>query len=95
MPMRRWLGTISVVLGATFALNCGDLNWSDLSLGTWEVSVWGAEPFVPRQQTQPPGPPLSPSDAVKKMQVPEGFHVEIVASEPDIEIGRASCRERV
>ncbi len=40
--------------------------------------------FIPRTQTKPPGPPLSPADAIKKMQVPEGFHVELVASEPDL-----------
>lgn len=42
------------------------------------------EPFIPRKQTQPPGPPLSPSDALRRMKVPEGFRVELVASEPDI-----------
>jgi glucose/arabinose dehydrogenase len=44
----------------------------------------GDEPFIPRKQTQPPGPPLSPAEAIKKMTVPEGFSVELVASEPDI-----------
>jgi putative membrane-bound dehydrogenase-like protein len=39
---------------------------------------------LPRTQTKPPGPPLSPVDAIKKMSVPEGFRVELVASEPDI-----------
>ena len=39
---------------------------------------------IPRTQSKPPGPPLSPADAIKKMQVPEGFRVELVASEPDI-----------
>jgi putative heme-binding domain-containing protein len=42
-----------------------------------------AEP-VPHGQDQPPGPPLSPAEAVKKMTVPDGFSVEVVASEPDI-----------
>lgn len=39
---------------------------------------------LPRTQTKPPGPPLSPAEAIKKMQVPEGFRVELVAAEPDI-----------
>ncbi len=39
---------------------------------------------IPRKQSKPPGPPLSPADALAKMQVPEGFHVELVASEPDL-----------
>jgi putative membrane-bound dehydrogenase-like protein len=39
---------------------------------------------IPRTQTKPPGPPLSPAEAIKKMKVPEGFRVEMVAAEPDI-----------
>lgn len=44
-----------------------------------------AQDFIPRKQTKPPGPPLSPSEALSKMVVPEGFHVEMVACEPDIQ----------
>ncbi len=43
-----------------------------------------AEPFIPRRQSQPPGPPLSPTEALAKMTVPEGFRVELVAAEPDL-----------
>lgn len=43
-----------------------------------------AEEFIPRRQDKPPGPPLSPAEAMKKMTLPEGFKVELVASEPDI-----------
>jgi putative membrane-bound dehydrogenase-like protein len=39
---------------------------------------------IPRGQSKPPGPPLSPADAIKKMTVPEGFSVELVAAEPDL-----------
>ncbi|MBW3600872.1 MAG: dehydrogenase, partial [Planctomycetes bacterium] len=39
---------------------------------------------IPRAQTEPPGPPLSPEEAIAKMVVPEGFSVELVAAEPDI-----------
>jgi putative membrane-bound dehydrogenase-like protein len=39
---------------------------------------------IPRTQTQPPGPPLAPEVALKKMTVPDGFRVELVASEPDL-----------
>jgi putative membrane-bound dehydrogenase-like protein len=39
---------------------------------------------IPHGQSEPPGPPLSPAEAIKKMQVPPGFHVELVAAEPDI-----------
>jgi putative membrane-bound dehydrogenase-like protein len=38
----------------------------------------------PHGQDQMPGPPLSPAEALKKMKVPDGFAVELVASEPDI-----------
>jgi putative heme-binding domain-containing protein len=38
----------------------------------------------PHGQDQLPGPPLSPADAIKKMKVPDGFSVELVAAEPDI-----------
>src|SRR5215831_17878682 len=38
----------------------------------------------PHGQDTVPGPPLSPAEAIKKMQVPDGFSVELVAAEPDI-----------
>lgn len=43
-----------------------------------------AQEVIPHAQDKPPGPALSPAEAIKKMQVPEGFSVELVASEPDI-----------
>jgi putative membrane-bound dehydrogenase-like protein len=39
---------------------------------------------IPHGQTQPPGPALTPKQAVEKMTVPPGFAVELVASEPDL-----------
>lgn len=39
---------------------------------------------IPRRHEKPPGPPLSAEEAVKKMVVPQGFSVEIVAKEPDV-----------
>ncbi|MCA9177524.1 MAG: hypothetical protein KDB14_23725 [Planctomycetales bacterium] len=39
---------------------------------------------IPQGQTSPPGPALSPAEAIKKMTVPEGFTVEVVASEPQL-----------
>jgi putative membrane-bound dehydrogenase-like protein len=39
---------------------------------------------IPHAQDKMPGPPLSPEEAIKKMQVPPGFRVELVAAEPDI-----------
>ena len=39
---------------------------------------------IPWRQDQPPNPPFSPLEALSKFTVPEGFKVELVASEPDI-----------
>ncbi|GAB5407120.1 MAG: hypothetical protein Aurels2KO_53510 [Aureliella sp.] len=39
---------------------------------------------IPRRQSAPPGHALSPAEALAKMTVPDGFHVELVAAEPDI-----------
>src|SRR5262249_50758502 len=41
-------------------------------------------PQVPHGQDRPPGPALSPAEAIVRMKVPEGFHVELVAAEPDL-----------
>jgi hypothetical protein len=48
-------------------------------------ALLGQEGFIPRQQRKPPGPPLTPAQAIAKMTVPEGFSVELVASEPEIQ----------
>jgi len=56
-----------------------------MAIGVGLVShASGDEPFIPRRQSQPPGPPLSPQAALAKMVVPEGFRVELVACEPDL-----------
>ena len=39
---------------------------------------------IPHHQDRPPGPALSPKQAIAKMTVPKGFKVELVAGEPDI-----------
>jgi glucose/arabinose dehydrogenase len=46
---------------------------------------------IPHAQDRPPGPPLSPAEAVAKMSVPDGFSVEIVAAEPDVMNPVAMC----
>jgi len=43
-----------------------------------------AQEKPPHNQDKPPGPALSPQEAIQKMKVPEGFTVEVVASEPDL-----------
>src|SRR5690349_4436205 len=39
---------------------------------------------IPHGQSSMPGPALPPQEALKKMQVPPGFRVELVAAEADI-----------
>ena len=47
------------------------------------LSVQADEP-IPHAQDKPPGPALTPQEAIQKMVVPEGFTVELVAAEPEI-----------
>ena len=44
-----------------------------------------ADDFIPRRQSAPPGPPLTPEQAMAKMTLPPGFRVELVASEPALQ----------
>src|SRR4051812_25820327 len=39
---------------------------------------------IPHGQDRPPNEPLSPAEAIKRMEVPPGFRVELVAAEPDL-----------
>ncbi len=55
-----------------------------LGLVHLQVAAQEGKIAIPRQQSKPPGPPLSPAAALQKMQVPKGFRVELVAAEPDI-----------
>ena len=59
-----------------------------LAAASWAVLPAADQPpkdeIVPHGQDQMPGPPLSPAEAIKKMTVPDGFTVELVAAEPDI-----------
>lgn len=48
------------------------------------VSHGTAPGQVPHGQDRPPGPALSPQEAMAKMQVPPGFKVELAAAEPDV-----------
>lgn len=46
--------------------------------------AFAVEDPTPHGQDVKPGPALSPAEAVRKMTVPRGFTVEVVAAEPDI-----------
>lgn len=58
--------------------------FAPLALGLLTVATSGSLAGPPHGQDHMPGPPLSPAEAIKKMTVPLGFTVELVASEPDI-----------
>jgi glucose/arabinose dehydrogenase len=44
----------------------------------------GEPQVIPHRQDRPPNQPYTPEEALAKMTVPEGFAVELVASEPDL-----------
>jgi putative membrane-bound dehydrogenase-like protein len=58
--------------------------WSFALIFSLSVAFASAEDFIPRTQTKMPGPAVPAAEAAKKMTVPDGFTVEVVASEPDI-----------
>jgi len=49
------------------------------------ASTAKADDRIPHRQSAPPGPPLTPEQAIAKMTVPPGFRVELVASEPALQ----------
>ena len=55
-----------------------------IGIGVVPSVGFGQQPAIPHAQDKPPGPALSPTDAIKQMTVPKGFTVEAVAHEPDI-----------
>ena len=54
-----------------------------LYAGIWMHCARAAEP-IPHAQDRPPNPAYSPAEAIRRMVVPPGFKVELVASEPDL-----------
>ena len=42
------------------------------------------DPVIPHAQDRPPNKPYSAAEAVRRMTVPEGFAVEVVAAEPNL-----------
>src|SRR5881409_720959 len=49
-----------------------------------DVFAAQSDNVTPWRQDQPPNQPYSPHEAISRMTVPEGFTVELVASEPQI-----------
>ncbi len=60
------------------------LSCAPLMILLASTCLGAADDPIPHAQSKPPGPALSPSEAIKKMKVPDGFTVEVVACEPDI-----------
>src|SRR4026209_1879549 len=50
-----------------------------------------AADVLPWRYDEPPNEPYSPQEAIRHMKVPDGFTVELVASEPDIVNPIAMC----
>ena len=58
------------------------LTWAALALAP--TLALAQDDFIPRAQDRPPNQPYSADDAARRMKVPEGFTVEVVAAEPDL-----------
>ena len=56
------------------------------TIGLWCCAVLTSTAWavVPYGQTKEPGPALSPQEAMAKMELPPGFKVTLIASEPEI-----------
>lgn len=68
-----WCLTVSVLAVFLFACNSPK---NDTSKRAFQRKV---------VDTNPPAIPLSPEESIKKMQLPPGYHVELVASEPMVQ----------
>lgn len=69
MPDARTISNCRFALTFAAALSCS--------------AAWAQE-VVPYHQDAPPNEPRTPDEAIAHMTVPPGFHVELVAAEPDL-----------
>src|SRR5437763_5369138 len=65
------------------------IKWCNIFLALPLLTAAHASPaetdsLTPWRQDHPPNAPYSPQEAIRKMSVPDGFTVELVASEPEI-----------
>ncbi len=72
-----------------FAMTIRSFAW--VVLFSLSATPLCAAPPIPHAQDKPPGPALSPTEALAHMKVPPGFSVELVASEPDLVNPVAMC----
>ncbi len=76
MLIRSELGLRLAALWAVLVLGC--------TLASAQDNAPPKKPVIPHAQDKEPNEPRDPLTAAKMMTVPEGFSVEVVASEPDI-----------
>ena len=69
-------------LGVVFIFSCKEKNETDLLPDSFVRVVI---------DTNPPATPLSPQQSIKRIQLPPGFHIELVASEPMVQEPVAIC----
>ena len=69
-------------LGVVFIFSCKEKNDTDLLPDNFVRVVI---------DTNPPATPLSPQQSIKRIQLPRGFHIELVASEPMVQEPVAIC----
>ncbi len=80
--MQHWLSNRTIIGGLMVLLSCGGL--SSIPLAQAQQTEPPKKPLIPHAQDKAPNEPRDPQTAAKMMTVPEGFSVEVVASEPDI-----------
>ena len=79
--LRDW--TVALRVRLLLSLSCA-LLIAEVCLPAGDEAAAQKKQAVPHGQDKPPGPALSPAEAIRKMTLPEGFTAEVVASEPDI-----------
>ncbi len=72
-------------------MRCGLVSYLVVALLLAICCAEASAQLIPHNQDKPPGPALSPQEAMAKMQVPPGFTVELVAAEPQVVNPTAMC----
>ena len=74
--------TLRLLRVASFVVTISATAWTGV-LAAPPATAAPVEP-IPHHQDHPPGPALSPAEAIAHMTVPAGFRVECVAHEPEL-----------
>ncbi|HEV8646711.1 MAG TPA: PVC-type heme-binding CxxCH protein, partial [Burkholderiales bacterium] len=62
-----------------------------LAVGGFEAAADDAAAVIPHRQERVPNKPFAAEQAARRMTVPDGFHVDVIASEPQIVNPIAMC----